>query len=255
MIYVLGGQGFVGSAFVRWCESRRVDHVSVTRANYQSLRGSSCDLFINANGNSRKFLADRDPLADFDMNVRSALSTTRDFKFGKYVLISSIDVYDDVSDQTKTHEGAEIRPEALSAYGFSKYLTELVVRRHTRDWIIPRLGGMVGPGLKKNPVFDVVSGQKLWVDPASEFQFINTDEVARIVMELVATGRNKEVFNVCGDGDVTISDVMAWAGRSLPRDPGLPTLHYAVCVDKLRSLTSVPRTAAAVRAFVETWHA
>ena len=80
MIYILGGEGFVGSAYARLLRELDEPFIVVTRANYGSLRGSACSVLINANGNSRKFLATRDPLRDFDASVRSVAASLEDFR-------------------------------------------------------------------------------------------------------------------------------------------------------------------------------
>ena len=56
MIFLLGGNGFVGSGFVRAMETRGLAFRVITRANYAEFAGQECDLFINANGNSSKLL-------------------------------------------------------------------------------------------------------------------------------------------------------------------------------------------------------
>ena len=66
MIYIIGGRGYVGSGFARYCRTRRLPHQVITRENYDEFAGTSCDVLVNANGNSRKFLADREPVAEFD---------------------------------------------------------------------------------------------------------------------------------------------------------------------------------------------
>ena len=71
MITIIGGNGFVGSAYARLLAAQGVPHQVVTRENYASLRGGACDVLINANGNSKKFLAAREPLNEFDQSVRS----------------------------------------------------------------------------------------------------------------------------------------------------------------------------------------
>ena len=59
--------------------SRRRQVTAIGRDNYQKFRGQSCDLLINANGNSKKFLADDDPAAEFDASVASVLRNFVDF--------------------------------------------------------------------------------------------------------------------------------------------------------------------------------
>ena len=79
MIYILGGRGYVGSAVARLCAARGLDHRVITRENYAELAGTSCRVFVNANGNSKKFLSTREPMTDFDASVRTVRQTLVDF--------------------------------------------------------------------------------------------------------------------------------------------------------------------------------
>ena len=54
---ILGGNGFVGSAIVLEAESRGYETLSATSDTYLDFKGVQVDLLINANGNSKKFLA------------------------------------------------------------------------------------------------------------------------------------------------------------------------------------------------------
>jgi len=105
VIYIIGGRGYVGSGFVRYCRARGLAHQVITRETYDEFAGTACDVLVNANGNSRKFLADRDPLAEFDQSVRSVAVSLSAFKAGVYVLISTGDVYDDPSSPATSGEG------------------------------------------------------------------------------------------------------------------------------------------------------
>jgi len=207
LYYILGGNGFVGSAFIRHFKQKKIEYVNITKENYNEYTDSSCDVFINANGNSKKYLARKEPITDFDMNVRMALKTTQDFKYKMYVLISSIDVYNTLSDPKHNSEETPITPEKLSNYGFDKYLTEYIIKKYCTNWLIFRLGGMVGKDMAKGPVYDILQNGEIYVHPDSQFQFINTDEVAEILFTIINKKISNEIFNVCGTGSLSIKDI------------------------------------------------
>ena len=71
MIFILGGNGFVGSAFARLCRATGQEYVVLARDNYAAHRGRACSVLVNANGNSKKYLSNDEPLVDFDQSVRS----------------------------------------------------------------------------------------------------------------------------------------------------------------------------------------
>ena len=213
MIFVLGANGFVGSAFVRRLSNLNLPFIPVTRTNYTDYVGHPCRILINASGNSRKYLATREPAHEFDLSVTSVLRAICDFRPARYVHLSSIDVYNDVSNPTNNCENVSIDPAHLSAYGFSKYMAELVVKHYAPNWLILRLGGMVGPGLKKNPIYDLLHGGSLYVHPDSLYQYVSTDRVAEIVFDLAQSNIRGEVFNLCGDTLISPRQVAGWLQR------------------------------------------
>ena len=109
-IFILGGRGMVGSALARSCQARGRSFTVIGRDNYETVRGHSCDIFVNANGNSRKPLASREPLTDFDASVRSVRASLADFGFRRYVQVSSCDVYPDCSSPETTREDLALDP-------------------------------------------------------------------------------------------------------------------------------------------------
>jgi nucleoside-diphosphate-sugar epimerase len=164
-----------------------------------------------------------------------------------------VDVYDRLDSPLTTREDTVLRPEAASHYGFHKRLAEMLVQHYAPDWLILRLGGMVGPGLRKNPVHDVLSGSPLWIHPDSQYQFLPTSDVARIAWLLVSGGHRKEIFNVSSEGLVSPRDVARLAGRALdlervpPRDP--PRI-VDISIEKLSRYVNVPSTLDAIRSFL-----
>lgn len=251
MIYIVGGNGFVGSAFVRQCRQRGLEYRIVTRSKFEEVRGSSCELLINANGNSKKYMADREPLWEFDASVRSVHQYLTEVHAGKYIQLSSCDVYPDCSKPDVSREHLPVDVARQSAYGFHKYLAELCVQHFAESWLIFRMGGFVGPGLKKNAVYDILHGGPLWLDEESELQFISTDAAANIILDLALSERTNEIFNLCGDGTVRLRDIVKVCGCSIEKKQDAPKVRYEVAIDKLRSVHPVEKSTEAVYAFVE----
>lgn len=251
MIFLIGGRGLVGSAFARTLEAAGRPFAVIGRDNYASYRGQSCELLINANGNSRKPLAKEDPLADFDASVRSVRASLIDFRFERYLHVSSCDVYPDCSSPAVTSEDQPLDPARQSAYGFHKYLAEQCVRHGARDWLIFRLGGFVGPGLKKNAIFDILQGGPLWLDPMSQLQFLETDAAARIMLDIVGRGISRHVFNLCGRGVMRLQEAVERTGRQVAVNPGSPRVRYDVSIERVSRLVEVPETRQAVFDFLD----
>jgi len=128
MIFIIGGEGFVGSAFARFCQNKNKEFEIIDRENYDSFKGKKCDILINANGNSSKILATKDPLEDFEATVTSVRKSMDDFKCKKYILLSSCDVYPDCSSPNLTSEDSQIDISKQTSYGSHKYQAEHSVK-------------------------------------------------------------------------------------------------------------------------------
>jgi nucleoside-diphosphate-sugar epimerase len=258
VIYIIGGRGYVGSGYARYCRARGFAHQVITRENYDEFAGTSCDVLINANGNSRKYLADRDPLSEFDQSVRSVAVSLSAFKAGSYVLISTGDVYDDPSSPATSKEDRDLDLDRMSRYGLHKSLAERLVMGAHPDWLVVRAGGFVGPGIKKNAVFDILTNAKIWLSPDSELQFIHTDHAAALIMGIVETrGAGRQVVNLGGQGTVRLGDLHAAVGSSGAFDPAAPTVRYELSLSKLVELSpvAVPQSREEVDRFAAGWPA
>ena len=94
---VIGGRGFLGRAIADEGERLGYHVVRIGRKDYDDAVGKSWDLVINANGNSKKYLARKAPLEDFYQSVESVARSLVDFPTERYVFLSSVDVYADCS--------------------------------------------------------------------------------------------------------------------------------------------------------------
>lgn len=251
-VILLGHAGFVGSAIARHLGSEGASVRLVGREDYEKARGQRGGILINAAGSSDRRLARRDPRTDFIENVMTTMSSLVDFEYETYVLLSSVAVYPDMGDPTRTVEASTLDPEALDPYGYHKYLAESLVRRYAPAWLIFRLGPLVGPGLSKNAIFDLLAHRTLYVNPSSTYSYVDTRTVARVIWHL--RSMTNEVFNVCGAGEVPLAEIAAELGIGLGAElRRLPVEHVRVNADKLHRLMEIPGTIDAVNAFAREW--
>ena len=250
---VLGGRGFVGSAIAREAQARGFATTIVDKDNYDACAGASVDVLINANGNSKKYLAAQDPCQEFDLSVHSVLRSLHDFKARLYVYLSTIDVYSDMRNPANNSEESPIDEKALSPYGFHKYLAEKLVRYYAPKWTIFRMGGFVGPGLWKNAIYDLLTGAPLKVHPDLACQHLHTHDLARLLFDVIKATPPRQIWNICGEGVVTAREVASWIpnAKAVTDVQGLSPEHYEVNVQKLGSVVSLPRTADTVKKFVQ----
>lgn len=251
---IIGVTGFIGAAIANEARARNVDVYAVNRANYAEYVGRSFDLLINANGNSKKYLDRRDPLTGFDLSVRSVLSTFQDFSCDHYVHLSSGAVYPDESNPDNNSEAEILDPATMtSAYGFHKWLAEQIVVRNAPRYTILRLGGFVGPGLSKNAIYDLLTGNPLFVHPDSLFQMMDTRDMARLLFELLDIQKyDQELFNLSSSGTVSVRQAAAWADASLQQeDETRPLVRAELNVSKAAVLLHLPESRDTVRRFIQ----
>jgi len=252
---VLGGGGFVGSAIVAVARQLGWKVDSIDLAEYQQARGKHFDILINADGNSKKFLAADDPPGEFDLSVRSTIRALHDFHAERYVHLSTIDVYPDHADPANNSEDSSIDPSKLTPYGFHKYLAEEIARYYSADTLIFRMGGFVGPGLWKNSIYDLLRGHPLRVHPDSSYQYLHTHVLARIVLDLAADPSPPDrLFNICGRGLVSLREVADLIPDChLPEDsPAQPSPeHYEINISRISALYEIPETRRTVADFVK----
>lgn len=250
---ILGGSGFLGSALAAEAQKLGWDTTTVNRAGYAGCIGAVCDLLINANGNSKKYLPERDPGLDFDLSVGSVAHSLHDIKASLYVYISSVEVYADKGNPDLNDENAPVRTSRINCYGFHKHLAEQMVKRHAQSWLIFRMGGFVGPGLKKNPIHDLLTGKPLRVHPDSRFQFIDSRHMAEIVFRVIALGARDDIFNLTGGGNIGMREIAALLpGNPLAGAPvNVPPELYDINIRKIQTYCAVPASRDEVVAFVQ----
>jgi len=250
-VLVLGAKGFVGSAFVRAASREGFECLGIDLDNYEAFRGRQADLLVNAAGNSKKYLARSEPREDFRISLCGLLDSFFDFGFRHYVYISSVDVYPDHEDPAASVEDTPIDVARISNYGFHKHLGEEMVRHYLPSWLIVRLGGVLGPGLKKNPVYDLRHGHPLRVDEESRYQYLGTDFLARAVYELARRERWNEVFNACGAGTVSLREIRLLMGAPLRyRLDCPPRERYEIDNTRLSGVVEIPPTRRTVEEFL-----
>lgn len=253
MIFIIGGNGFIGSAIVRYCQKNKKVYTVITRDNYDSYKGQSCSILINANGNSKKYLADENPKLEFKESVNSVRDSLDDFNAKLYIHLSSCDVYPDCSDTESTKEDACIDISQQSRYGFHKYLAEQCVQHYAHNWLIIRMGGFVGPNLIKNPIFDILANDTLWVNPLSKLQYMHTDDFSDTLFGLINNGIKNQIINVCGQGTVQLCDVIHYCNSSSSVKQKNPLIEYNISVDKLRNMMSIPKSKESVFKFINEY--
>lgn len=252
-ILILGGNGVLGADLVRFLGD---DHetVAITRENYQEYIGQSCDVLINANGNSRRFWANQNVLADFEASTFSVYRSLFDFKFEKYIYISSSDAYPDHGNASVAVETTTINGSGLCAYGFHKYLSEQIVKHQAGHYLILRCSLMLGSTLKKGPIFDLLNGNQLFITPDTRLQMITTDAVAGVISALLEKGSDGEIFNVGGTGTVKFAEINKYIKADPVYSPEGETQLYEMNVEKISRVYPVKSSEDYLKQFINSNH-
>lgn len=161
---LIGFSGFVGTTICR----QSTFEVLFNSKNIPSIEGHSFNLLVCAAAPAQKWIANRDPLAD-RQNIDSLVAHLRTVTCNTFVLISTVDVF---KSPIGVDEDTPVDEEGLHAYGLHRRLLEKIVQNYFSNHLIVRLPGLVGPGLRKNVIFDFLNDNNLQsIDSRSVFQF------------------------------------------------------------------------------------
>lgn len=165
---ILGGYtGFVGSNLLSFADF----DLKINSSNTADAVGASADLLVWCGVRAEKWKANKEPAED-RRHVEEVAGILKSIKAKRAILISTVDVYPDVSNGT---EATDLSGEN-HAYGANrKWLEDVFLDHFTLSQIV-RLPAIFGRGLKKNFIFDLLNGKDVSsVHSKSEFQFYCLD--------------------------------------------------------------------------------
>lgn len=161
---LLGFSGFVGSTLQKQASFDALYRSS----NIHKIVEGRFDTVVCCAAPAQKWIANREPAVD-RQNIEGLIAHLATVSCKTFVLISTVDVFQSpigVDEQTTVIE------DSLHAYGLHRRLLEKFVQSHFTNHLIVRLPGLVGPGLRKNIIFDFHNDNNLHaVDSRSVFQF------------------------------------------------------------------------------------
>ena len=110
----------------------------------------------------------------------------------KFIYISSI-------DQQKT-----------SPYGISKKISEAIVKKHAKNYLIIRPTGLLGKEMKKNTFQKIIHGESIALTQDSIMNYVLYDDVLEM-----ALSDKQGVVTLCADGGVTMGEVADLASKNI----------------------------------------
>jgi nucleoside-diphosphate-sugar epimerase len=164
---LIGYTGFVGSTLIK---QFKFDELFNSK-NIDDIRGKEYDTLVCCGAPGQKWLACKEPEADLQ-NINALISSLNEVRVNKFILISTVDVFKSPLDVDET---SLVEEDGLNPYGLNRRILEKFVVEKFKDSIIVRLPGLVGPGLKKNIIYDFKHKNNVdSIDSRSIFQFYPT---------------------------------------------------------------------------------
>jgi len=161
---LIGYSGFVGQTLLR---QRSFDEL-YRSTNIDSIDGRAFDSVVCAGAPAQKWIANRDPAAD-GSKIDALIARLDTLQCRHFTLISTVDVF---KNPDGVDENTEIDGAGLHAYGSNRLRLEQFVENRFEDHLIVRLPGLIGPGLRKNVIFDMLNRNNLHaIDGRAQFQF------------------------------------------------------------------------------------
>lgn len=161
---LIGFSGFVGSTLLKQAHFSEL----YRSTNIHEIENREFDVVMCAGAPAQKWIANRDPVDD-RKKIDSLIDHLRTIKCKTFILISTVDVF---KEPIGVDESTPVEEIGLHAYGLHRRLLEKFVEQHFSSCLIVRLPGLVGPGLRKNVIFDFLNNNNLHaIESRGVFQF------------------------------------------------------------------------------------
>jgi nucleoside-diphosphate-sugar epimerase len=200
---IIGHRGFVGSNLNRQLPGA----AGAGRKEIGALAGQTFGNIYCAAPQAKKWWANLNPEQDW-LEVNSLIEACRKLTCsGSFILFSTVDVYDPpVRVDERSKPSAESHP-----YGRHRFtLEQSVLDIFGSQARVIRLPALVGYGLKKNVLFDLLNNNNVnQINPNSAFQWFNLDHLPSIIARVKGLD-NGQILNVASEPLPTSSILDAW---------------------------------------------
>ena len=252
MFFVVGGKGLIGSAIIQLLKNKEIEYQIIQRENKERFFGKNCDVLIYANGNPLRYKANQEPFFDFKASLESVAEYVHNIHHKLFVHISSVNVYDKKNSKETTKETSMINVEKLDTYGYHKFLAEEYVKKYSKNFLIFRLPGLVGKNLEKNPAYDYISKEKqVMISSESSLNFINTDKVAKSILEIIQFNIKNQVFNLASKNSIKIKDIEKIVGydTEYTSDAEKFLQNYQINIEKIQQYVEMTTSEEAIKEY------
>ncbi len=161
---LIGCSGFVGTTLLKQATFEAL----YRSTNIDEIDGKSFDIAVCAAAPAQKWIANRAPQND-RAKIEGLIAHLETIRCDNFVLISTVDVF---KTPLAVDEDSPVDEIDLHAYGLHRRMLEKFVEQHFTKYLIVRLPGLVGPGLRKNVIFDFLNHNNLSaIESRGVFQF------------------------------------------------------------------------------------
>ena len=209
-IGIIGAKGFIGSEI-----SHRLQKYEIYPIGKEGWAKQYYDLIIDADGSSKKYLAEDEPLKDFKASVDSVIYHTNALDYDKYIYLSTIDV--------------EYYQE--SNYGFHRKIAEDLIKKYCSNFTIIRLCSVIGHSAIKGVVRDILYHDKIYTKKSSTIQLISLKEVvSNILLIINERDTDHKILKFYGTEPIRVERICSMFGKN-------PVVHRD---SKLETYNSIP---------------
>ncbi len=214
---LIGYTGFVGSNLNQQQEFTHTYNSS----NIEEIREEQFDEIYFAGLPAAKWKCNLHPEDDI-INVARIINNLREVSAGRFILISTVDVY---KEPNGVDEDTPILYDNHHAYGIHRRIFENFVREKFLNHFIIRLPGLFGDGLKKNIIYDFLNdNQTDKINAPDEFQFYYLDRLSDDIK--VALQNEVRLLNIATP-PVSVRDVVKAAfGRDFDQVQDREPIRY-----------------------------
>ena len=240
-IVLIGASGIVGQSIYRSLKTiEGINIIQITSDTFKDYEKINCDVLINANGESRKLWCNKNPKESLNKNCISIYEYIKRFVPKRYILISSVDVYNDTSSEETTSEDTIIDSSQLSTYGLHKYFAELIVKQQYENHLIIRLSAVISNDIYKNVLFDLTRREPIHISPSSVLNFIGGTSIGKFVKSNLFSSKYK-LINLASKKSIRVNEIIKILKleREYKNCLTLPKQKYIINTDRLKSLTSI----------------
>jgi nucleoside-diphosphate-sugar epimerase len=250
MYFIVGGKGFAGSAIVNLLKNQKEKYKIIQKENQDEFFGKNCDVLIFANGNPYRFKANKDPFYDFCASFTSMVKYVHKINFKKFILLSTVNVYDKKFSKKTTSEDTIIDETRLDTYGYHKLLIENYVKQYCNNYLIFRLPILVGNNLNKNYAYDFVNKRKkVKISPNSKLNFLNVDTLALTILKTIKLQLQNEIFNLASNNSMKIKDIEKIIGydTEYSTDAKNNLQNYQINIKKIQKYSKMDTSEKAIK--------